>query len=85
MSKPTIEAVSTIEIVSMVEARPLASMTGPRRPVRLARDSPRSAVRVLTATGVAFEFETENAGAEAMGREGEIGRASCRERVYHPV
>ena len=29
-----------------------------------------AAVRVLTATGVAFEFETENAGAEAMGREG---------------
>jgi isocitrate dehydrogenase (NAD+) len=29
-----------------------------------------AAVRVLTATGVAFEFETENAGASAMGREG---------------
>jgi isocitrate dehydrogenase (NAD+) len=29
-----------------------------------------AAVRVLTATGVDFEFETENAGAEAMGREG---------------
>ena len=29
-----------------------------------------AAVRVLTATGVPFEFETENAGAEAMGREG---------------
>jgi isocitrate dehydrogenase (NAD+) len=29
-----------------------------------------AAVRVLTATGVSFEFETENAGAEAMGREG---------------
>jgi isocitrate dehydrogenase (NAD+) len=29
-----------------------------------------AAVRVLTATGVAFEFETENAGAEAMGRGG---------------
>ena len=29
-----------------------------------------AAVRVLTATGIDFEFETENAGAEAMGREG---------------
>jgi isocitrate dehydrogenase (NAD+) len=29
-----------------------------------------AAVRVLTATGVPFEFETENAGAEAMGRAG---------------
>jgi isocitrate dehydrogenase (NAD+) len=29
-----------------------------------------AAVRVLTATGIPFEFETENAGAEAMGREG---------------
>jgi isocitrate dehydrogenase (NAD+) len=29
-----------------------------------------AAVRVLTATGVPFEFETENAGASAMGREG---------------
>ena len=29
-----------------------------------------AAVRVLTATGVAFAFETENAGASAMGREG---------------
>ena len=30
-----------------------------------------AAVRVLTATGVDFEFETENAGTEAMGREGQ--------------
>ena len=29
-----------------------------------------AAVRVLTATGLDFEFETQNAGAEAMGREG---------------
>jgi isocitrate dehydrogenase (NAD+) len=29
-----------------------------------------AAVRVLTASGVALEFETENAGASAMGREG---------------
>ena len=29
-----------------------------------------AAVRVLTATGIPFEFETENAGAEAMGRGG---------------
>ncbi|HEY7411256.1 MAG TPA: isocitrate dehydrogenase (NAD(+)) [Vicinamibacteria bacterium] len=30
-----------------------------------------AAVRVLTATGIAFEWETENAGAGAMGKEGE--------------
>ena len=29
-----------------------------------------AAVRVLTATGIPFEFETENAGAEALGRGG---------------
>ena len=40
-----------------------------------------AAVRVLTATGVAFEFETENAGAEAMGREGVALPAGVLESV----
>ena len=39
----------------------------------------------LERLAAAIERAAKSEGAEAMKAAGEIGRASCRERVYHPV